>query len=166
MKKYVLLLSLLLLGPKAALAENLPERLSAVRAELLASEPVATYDFRQLQSQYPDALILHESLLPQSADYPLKSLQRLYKSSLSCKGPWPVTPLLTQPLVFTRAICNNTVLPIGWFTRAGISILAVVAMRSVICKSIRICSKNSIRFCIFRSENSRLPIPFSGVYSA
>ena len=119
MKKYVLLLSLLLLGPKAALAENLPERLSAVRAELLASEPVATYDFRQLQSQYPDALILHESLLPQSADYPLKSLQRLYKSSLSCKGPWPVTPLLTQPLVFTRAICNNTVLPIGWFTRAG-----------------------------------------------
>lgn len=120
MKKYVLLLSLLISGvPNMAAAENLPERLSAVRSELLASEPVATYDFRQLQSQFPTQLLVPSSLLPQSSLYPLKSLQRLYQSAQSCKGPWPVTPLLTQPLVFTRALCNNTVLPVGWFARAG-----------------------------------------------
>ena len=119
MKKFVLLISLLLAGTNTASAENLPERLNGVRAELLASEAVATYDFRQLQGQFPTQLLLPSSLLPQSATYPLKSLQRLYNSSLTCKGPWPVTPLLTQPLVFTRAICNNTVLPIGWFARAG-----------------------------------------------
>ncbi|KLV03324.1 histidine kinase [Photobacterium aquae] len=119
MKKYVLFLSLLLSGLQPAWAENLPERLSAVRAELLASEPVATYDFRQLQSQFPTPLLIPTTLLPQSAKYPLKSLRRLYQGSLTCKGPWPVTPLLTQPLVFTRALCNNTVLPVGWFARAG-----------------------------------------------
>ncbi|MBC7005295.1 DUF3404 domain-containing protein [Photobacterium sp. BZF1] len=119
MKKIVLLISLLLAGTHTASAKNLPERLNGVRAELLASEAVATYDFRQLQGQFPTQLLIPSSLLPQSSTYPLKSLQRLYNSSLSCKGPWPVTPLLTQPLVFTRAICNNTVLPIGWFARAG-----------------------------------------------
>ncbi|MGF1723586.1 sensor histidine kinase VxrA [Photobacterium nomapromontoriensis] len=119
MKKYALLISLLLLGANPALADNLPERLSAVRSELLASEPVATYDFRQLQSQFPNQLLVQSSLLPQSSAYPLKALQQLYRNSITCKGPWPVTPLLTQPLVYTRAVCNNAVLPIGWFARAG-----------------------------------------------
>ncbi|MGF1682507.1 sensor histidine kinase VxrA [Photobacterium minamisatsumaniensis] len=119
MKKYVLLFSLLLTGACSVQAENLPERLNGVRSELLASEALATYDFRQLQSQFPTSLLVPSSLLPQSASYPLKSIQRLYKNATTCKGPWPVSPLLTQPLVFTRALCNNSVLPIGWFARAG-----------------------------------------------
>ncbi|ELR65734.1 Signal transduction histidine kinase [Photobacterium marinum] len=119
MKKYVLLISLLLSGVCHAEADNLPERLRSVRAELLNSEPLATYDFRKLQSRFPNPLLLPSSLLPQSAVYPLKSLKRLYKNAITCKGPWPVSPLVTQPVVFTRAICNNTILPKGWFVRAG-----------------------------------------------
>ncbi|MGF1731488.1 sensor histidine kinase VxrA [Photobacterium kasasachensis] len=119
MKKYVLLILLLVSGPNLASVENLPDRLSAVRSELLNSEPLATYDFRQLQSRFPNSLLLPSSLLPQSAAYPLKSLKRLYTNAITCKGPWPVSPLVTQPVVFTRAICNNTVLPKGWFVRSG-----------------------------------------------
>ena len=119
MKKYVLLILLLVSGPSLASVENLPDRLSAVRSELLNSEPLATYDFRQLQSRFPNSLLLPSSLLPQSAAYPLKSLKRLYTNAITCKGPWPVSPLVTQPVVFTRAICNNTVLPKGWFVRSG-----------------------------------------------
>ncbi|MCW8329375.1 sensor histidine kinase [Photobacterium sp. SDRW27] len=119
MKKYVLLISLLFSGVSHASVENLPDRLDAVRSELLNSEPLATYDFRQLQSRFPNPLLLPSSLLPQSASYPLKSLKRLYSNAVSCKGPWPVSPLVTHPVVFTRAICNNTVLPKGWFVRSG-----------------------------------------------
>jgi len=119
MKKYVLLISLLFSGFSYASADNIPERMNAVRSELLNSEPLATYDFRQLQSRFPNPLLLPSSLLPQSAAYPLKSLKRLYKNAINCKGPWPVSPLVTHPVVFIRAICNNTVLPKGWFVRSG-----------------------------------------------
>ncbi|WP_299013309.1 sensor histidine kinase VxrA [uncultured Photobacterium sp.] len=119
MKKYVLLISLLFSGVCHAEADNLPERLNAVRSELLNNESLATYDFRKLQSRFPNPLLLPSSLLPQSAVYPLKSLKHLYKNATTCKGPWPVSPLVTQPVVFTRAICNNTVLPKGWFVRSG-----------------------------------------------
>ena len=119
MKKYVLLISLLFSGFSYASADNLPDRLNAVRSELLNNQSLATYDFRKLQGRFPNPLLLPSSLLPQSSSYPLKSLRRLYDSAISCKGPWPVSPLVTQPVVFTRAICNNTVLPKGWFVRSG-----------------------------------------------
>ncbi|UXI04079.1 sensor histidine kinase VxrA [Photobacterium sp. TY1-4] len=119
MRKYVLLFSLLISGGSLASTDTLSDRIDAVRSELLNSEPLATYDFRQLQSQFPNPLLLPSSLLPQSSAYPLKSLRRLYANAISCKGPWPVSPLVTHPVVFTRAICNNTILPKGWFVRSG-----------------------------------------------
>ncbi|MDO6545194.1 sensor histidine kinase VxrA [Photobacterium sanguinicancri] len=119
MKKTALLLSLFFSAACTASVQSLPERLDAVRSDLLQSEPLATYDFRQLQSLYPHALLKPSNLLPQTAKYPLKSMTRLYAGSQSCKGPWPVSPLVTQPVVYTRAICNNTKLPAGWFIRSG-----------------------------------------------
>ncbi len=119
MKKYVLLVSLIFSGFSFADVQTLPDRLNAVRSDLLTSDPLATYDFRQLQSQYPTPLILLSNLLPQSAKYPLSSMKRLYKNAQTCKGPWPVSPLVTQPVVFVRALCNNTALPRGWFSRSG-----------------------------------------------
>lgn len=119
MKKYALLFSLLISAGSLASTDTLSDRIDAVRSELLNSEPLATYDFRQLQSRFPNPLLLPSSLLPQSAAYPLKSLRRLYANAISCKGPWPVSPLVTHPVVFTRAICNNTNLPKGWFVRSG-----------------------------------------------
>ncbi|UTV30055.1 sensor histidine kinase VxrA [Photobacterium atrarenae] len=119
MKKYALLFSLLISGGSLASTDTLSDRIDAVRSELLNSEPLATYDFRQLQSRFPNPLLLPSSLLPQSSAYPLKSLRRLYANAISCKGPWPVSPLVTHPVVFTRAICNNTNLPRGWFVRSG-----------------------------------------------
>lgn len=119
MKKYVLFILLFCSGLSHAAGDNLPERLKAVRSDLLNSKPLATYDFRKLQGRYPNPLLLPSSLLPQSSVYPLKSLRRLYANAISCKGPWPVSPLVTHPVVFTRAICNNTILPKGWFVRSG-----------------------------------------------
>ncbi|PSW05369.1 sensor histidine kinase VxrA [Photobacterium lipolyticum] len=119
MKKYALLILLIVSGACYAADLSLPDRLSAVRSDLFKSDPLATYDFRQLQSLYPTPLLLPSSLLPQSANYPLKSIKHLYQNSLTCKGPWPVSPLVTQPVVFTRALCNDTLLPKGWFIRSG-----------------------------------------------
>ncbi len=119
MKKYVLIISILFTGSLKAETESLPDRMSAARAELLSSKPLATYDFRQLQSRYPTPLLLPSSLLPQSAKYPLSALRHLYQNAETCKGPWPVSPLVTHPVVFTRAMCNSVVLPRGWFVRSG-----------------------------------------------
>ncbi|MGB7997737.1 MAG: DUF3404 domain-containing protein, partial [Photobacterium halotolerans] len=107
MKKYVLIISILFTGSLKAETESLPDRMSAARAELLSSKPLATYDFRQLQSRYPTPLLLPSSLLPQSAKYPLSALRHLYQNAETCKGPWPVSPLVTHPVVFTRAMCNS-----------------------------------------------------------
>ncbi len=30
-----------------------------------------------------------------------------------------MNPQVTEPLVFTRAMCNNTQLPVAWFSRSG-----------------------------------------------
>ncbi|KJF96207.1 histidine kinase [Photobacterium angustum] len=119
MKTYVLLFSLLFTTASHAEGVSLPERLAAVRTDLLESEPVSTYDFRKLQSTYPSPLLLPSSLLPQTKEYPLSALRQLYQNSLTCKGPWPYSPSVTQPVVFTRAICNKTTLPKGWFVRSG-----------------------------------------------
>ncbi|WP_318520912.1 sensor histidine kinase VxrA [Photobacterium leiognathi] len=119
MKTYVLLFTVAFSAASYADGISLPERLAAVRAELLESKPVASYDFRKFQSNYPSPLLLSSSLLPQTKKYPLSALRQLYQNSLTCKGPWPYSPLVTQPVVFTRAICNKTILPPGWFIRSG-----------------------------------------------
>ncbi|CZF82004.1 Sensor protein PfeS [Grimontia celer] len=99
---------------------SFPEQLSAFRLSLLAERPIATYALNAIHSEYPKALLVPDSLLPQSSNYPLKDLKRLYQSSEKCKGPWPVSPLVTDPLVFTRAMCFNTQLPSVWFSRSNL----------------------------------------------
>ena len=81
MKTYVLLFSLLFTTASYAEGVSLPERLAAVRSDLLESEPVSTYDFRKLQSTYPSPLLLPSSLLPQTKKYPLSALRQLYQNS-------------------------------------------------------------------------------------
>lgn len=119
MRTFLLLLLSLLSGPALA-AVSFPEQFNAFRGELLAEQPVDTYALNAIHSEYPKPLLTIESLLPQSANYPLKDLKRLYQSAQKCKGPWPVSPLVTDPLVFTRALCFNTQLPSVWFSRSNL----------------------------------------------
>ena len=119
MKTYVLALSLFFSAASFAEAQTFPERLNAVRSDLLKHKSLAAYDFRKLQSSYPGPLLEPETLLPQTDEYPLNALRQLYHNSLNCKGPWPLSPLVTQPVVFTRAICFKTTLPPSWFVRSG-----------------------------------------------
>ncbi len=60
-----------------------------------------------------------DTLLPQTASYPFKQLQRLYRSAQTCTGPWPVSPLVGEPLVLIRAMCRGITLPTRWFARSG-----------------------------------------------
>lgn len=115
-----LIVCLTLLSARSWANVPFPEQLSAFRAALLAERPNATYALNAIYSEYPKALLVPDSLLPQSADYPLKDLKRLYMASEQCKGPWPVSPLVTDPLVFTRALCFNTHLPSVWFSRSNL----------------------------------------------
>ncbi|WP_297482901.1 sensor histidine kinase VxrA [uncultured Photobacterium sp.] len=119
MKTYVLVFSLFFSSASFAEDQTFPERLNAARSDLLKHKPLATYDFRKFQSLYPGPLLVPETLLPQTNEYPLKALRQLYHNSLNCKGPWPLSPLVTQPVVFTRAICFKTKLPSSWFSRVG-----------------------------------------------
>ena len=59
-------------------------------------------------------------MLPQTADYPLKDIQQLYRLANTCRGKLPLSPLITEPLVFTRALCKGTQLTPRWFSRSGL----------------------------------------------
>ncbi|MFA0252773.1 DUF3404 domain-containing protein, partial [Vibrio sp. 10N.261.45.A4] len=37
----------------------------------------------------------------------------------TCKGKLPLSPTVTEPLVFTRAMCRGTKLPLKWFARSN-----------------------------------------------
>ncbi|WP_413112864.1 DUF3404 domain-containing protein [Thaumasiovibrio sp. DFM-14] len=102
-----------------AKATTVPQRLEMIKADFAVEQSITDYDYRQFQVNFPEALLLPEYQLPQTAKYPIDALQRLYQNAQNCKGPWPVNPLVTQPVVFTRAMCNRIVLPVGWFARAG-----------------------------------------------
>ncbi|MDD1792277.1 sensor histidine kinase [Enterovibrio sp. ZSDZ42] len=114
------LIILALVSPQALANGSFSEQLSAFRLSLLSEPPMATYALNSIHSEYPKPLLVPDSLLPQSAHYPLKDLKRLYQSSEKCKGAWPVSPLVTDPLVFTRALCFNTRLPPVWFSRSNL----------------------------------------------
>ncbi|MBV7296651.1 DUF3404 domain-containing protein [Enterovibrio paralichthyis] len=116
----ILLVLLTLLSFQTTAAESFPEQLNAFRSKLLAEQPVDSFALNAIHSEYPKPLLLTDSLLPQSTNYPLKDLKRLYQSAEKCKGPWPVSPLVTDPLVFTRALCFNTQLPSVWFSRSNL----------------------------------------------
>lgn len=99
---------------------SFPEKLDAFSLALYNKPPLATYEQQVIENEYPQQLIVNQSLLPQTANYPLADLKRLYLGAQNCQGPWPVHPSLTHPLVFTRAMCFNRPLPDIWFSRSNL----------------------------------------------
>ena len=59
-------------------------------------------------------------MLPQTSAYPLKDVQRLYRLAQNCTGKLPLSPLITEPLVFTRAMCKGNKLSEKWFARSAL----------------------------------------------
>nr|WP_228481443.1 sensor histidine kinase VxrA [Vibrio fluminensis] len=113
------MVSLLVLASFNVSADTLPERIDKFVNLFKTSEASVSYDVRVLQSDYPTRLLTPQSMLPQTSSYPLEDIQRLYKLSVSCKGKLPLSPLVTEPLVFTRAMCNGTKLTSTWFARSS-----------------------------------------------
>lgn len=103
-----------------ASADSLPERIDTFTELFNYEAALKSYDIRILQSNYPTKLLAPDSLLPQTADYPLKDIQQLYSLDKTCRGKLPLSPLITEPLVFTRAICKGTALTPRWFSRSGL----------------------------------------------
>lgn len=99
-------------------ATGLPEKIQSFRQSFDPSLAVAIYPIKQIQKDYPPSLLLQESLLPQTGEYPLKSLRQLYTYSQTCKSKLPLSPLMTEPLSFARALCANRKLPIQWFVNS------------------------------------------------
>ena len=118
MKKFFITLILIISGIGVSIASTLPERLNLIINDLLSHPSTATYNIKALKGIYPSPLLLPETLLPQSEYYPLKPLQQLYHNAISCRGPWPTNPLLTQAVYFTKAMCHGDVLPISWFAHS------------------------------------------------
>ncbi len=79
-----------------------------------------SYDVRKVQSDFPTKLLSPEFMLPQTAKYPLKASQLLYQLSQNCTGRLPLNPLVTEPLVFVRAMCRGTLLNTKWFARSAL----------------------------------------------
>ncbi len=103
-----------------AFADSLPERIDNFTKLFDHETAIESYDIRVLQADYPTRLIMPSSMLPQTAEYPLTDIQRLYQLSKTCGGKLPLSPLITEPLVFTRAMCKGTKLSDRWFSRSGL----------------------------------------------
>ncbi|NOH81116.1 DUF3404 domain-containing protein [Vibrio sp. RE86] len=114
-----LALCLTLLSPNLY-AESLPERIDQFVDLFDQAKATASYDIRSLQSDYPTRLLTPESMLPQTSAYPLKDVQRLYNLAQNCTGKLPLSPLITEPLVFTRAMCKGSKLSDKWFARSAL----------------------------------------------
>lgn len=69
------------LGSASAFADSLPERIDTFVDLFEKSDSIVVYDIRNLQSDYPTRLLTPESMLPQTAAYPLRDVQRLYDLS-------------------------------------------------------------------------------------
>jgi len=101
-------------------AESLPERIDRFVDLFDQAQATVSYDIRSLQSDYPTRLLTPESMLPQTSAYPLKDIQRLYQLAKNCTGKLPLSPLITEPLVFTRAMCKGNKLSEKWFARSAL----------------------------------------------
>ncbi|MGY5537996.1 sensor histidine kinase VxrA [Vibrio brasiliensis] len=110
----------LILQSASVYAESLPERIDRFVDLFDESQATVSYDIRSLQSDYPTRLLTPESMLPQTATYPLRDVQRLYNLAQNCTGKLPLSPLITEPLVFTRAMCKGTQLSEKWFARSAL----------------------------------------------
>nr|WP_306763862.1 sensor histidine kinase VxrA [Vibrio sp. UCD-FRSSP16_30] len=118
MRTLLLFISLLSISPVLA-AKTLPQRLDSLVSLFVFKEAKDVYDMQVIQADFPTALIDPNSMLPQSSKYPLKDLQLLYRLEQKCKGKLPLSPAVTEPLVFTRAMCRGTKLPLKWFARSN-----------------------------------------------
>lgn len=112
-------ISLVLLSGNAY-SESLPERIDQFVDLFDQEKATASYDIRSLQTDYPTRLLTPESMLPQTSAYPLKDIQRLYQLAKNCTGKLPLSPLITEPLVYTRAMCKGNRLTNKWFTRSAL----------------------------------------------
>ncbi|WP_045954787.1 sensor histidine kinase VxrA [Vibrio galatheae] len=101
-------------------AESLPERIDRFVDLFEPSQATVSYDIRSLQSDYPTRLLTPDSMLPQTSEYPIKDIQRLYQLAQNCTGKLPLSPLITEPLVFTRAMCKGSKLSEKWFARSAL----------------------------------------------
>lgn len=117
--KYFLFLFFVSISPVWG-SNSFPDKLDAFNDTLYKITPSASYVLNSINNEFPKALLVNENLLPQTAHYPLKDLKRLYSAMKKCQGPWPVNPLLTDPLVFIRAMCFKTQLPSVWFSRSNL----------------------------------------------
>lgn len=116
--RYTVLLLWVFISP-VVLASTLPERVEKFLSLFDYKATIAVYDIRMIQSDYPTQLLTPESMYPQTFKYPLKDIQQLYKLSQTCEGKLPLNSLISEPLVFVRALCKKTPLPIKWFSRSG-----------------------------------------------
>ncbi len=108
-----------LLSSGAWADESLPEKVESFINLFDYTQASYVYDIRVVQADFPTRLIVQESMLPQTARYPLKDIQQLYSLSEKCSGKLPLSPLVTEPLSFIRALCRGTSLPEKWFSRSG-----------------------------------------------
>lgn len=100
-------------------AASLADKIDGFKKAFKKQDAVEIYDIRYIQKEYPTVLLSPDTLLPQTASYPFKQLQQLYDTAKTCTGPWPVSPLVGEPLVLTRAMCKGLRLPTSWFARSG-----------------------------------------------
>nr|WP_261875391.1 sensor histidine kinase VxrA [Vibrio rarus] len=118
MRILLIFISLLAVSP-VSVAKTLPQRLDSLVGLFVFEEAKDVYDMQVIQADFPTALIDPNSMLPQTSKYPLKDIQLLYRLEQNCKGKLPLSPAVTEPLVFTRAMCRGTQLPLKWFARAN-----------------------------------------------
>lgn len=116
---YLLIVLFAILSLPAS-AETLPERIDNFVDLFNPQTATVSYDIRAIQSDYPTQLLEPSSMLPQTSSYPIRDIQKLYQLSKNCRGKLPLSPLITEPLVFTRAVCNGVKLSMRWFARSGL----------------------------------------------
>ncbi|PMG96344.1 sensor histidine kinase VxrA [Vibrio breoganii] len=118
LRTLLLFISLVTVSPMLA-AKTLPQRLDTLVSLFVFEDAKDSYDMQVIQADFPTALINPNSMLPQTSKYPLKDIQLLYRLEQTCKGKLPLSPTVTEPLVFTRAMCRGTKLPLKWFARSN-----------------------------------------------
>lgn len=101
------------------LSNSLPERIGIYIEQFNLESAQQIFDIRIIEADFPTRLISPEFMLPQSAKYPLKDMQLLYRLAETCTGKLPLSPLVTEPLVFVRAMCRGTPISEHWFARTG-----------------------------------------------
>ncbi|RQW61794.1 sensor histidine kinase VxrA [Vibrio viridaestus] len=116
-KRFVLAVALF---TSSVYADSLPSKIDKFVSTFKFSDATVSYDIRKIESEYPNRLLTPDAMLPQTSKYPLKDIQQLYHLSQTCTGALPLSPLITEPLVFTRSMCKGTQLAKRWFARSSL----------------------------------------------